>query len=304
MQRKYKSKQILIVLCIFVCSLSLVVTFARYVTGNISNFFIKSKEFYFYSDKLKSNEAIYQIDNWSGVDDYTIVVNMNSYENNLKYTTYDIAYNVEAICSSNAICQISKTEGVIYADKKSDTFYVIITPNANLDTGDKVVVEISATSTTGYEKTLKGRFTLVVGKENLSYEITDKAQSNYMDVRITNTKSFYVVDTAFDTYSVGDKIDIDTYLSLSNENKNKCYSSIVTISFNPKQVLLDMTSKEYQLATDIKTIQIDGKQYINGFTLRVDASSSVNIRFYKEDVTQDYTYPLVNDQSIIEVTSI
>ena len=298
----YQKKQILIILAILLCSISFVIVFGRYVTNSINNFFLRSKEFYFFSDKLSEKRDVFQGDNWSGVDDYTIVVNMNSRKNNIQVASYDIAYDIKYTCTSNAICQLSKTEGVISKDSNTDSFTLTITPNTQLKTGDKVVVEIEATSKTSYTKTLKGKFTLVVGKENLTYQITDKSDNPYMDLRITNTISYYVVNEAFESYAVGDKIDIDTYLALSDENKAKCYSSVVVIAFDPNEVLIDVTNENYQKATNVTTTMIDGKSYINSFTLAIDAISSADLRFYKVDTSQDYTYPNSENNSVVSVT--
>ena len=222
-ERKYKVKKLILFLLILVVLVSVVSIFGRFVTNIINNFFLRSKEFYFNSDKLKEDTAVYQVDNWSGVDDYTIIVNMNSRKNNLQAATYDIGYNITYTCSDNAICQLSKSSGTISASNNSDSFNLIITPNGQLDVGDRVEVEIEVNSTAQYTKTLKGKFTLVVGKERLSYEITDSVQSPYMQLRLTNTLSYYTVETAFDSYTVGQKIDSDTYIGLSNENKKKLH---------------------------------------------------------------------------------
>lgn len=299
-KNKYKKKQMLIVIAILICLISFVVIFGRYLTNNVKDFFVRSKEFYFNSDKLSENMSVYQIDNWSGVDDYSIIINMNSSENNLKVSSYDIGYNVSYQCTDNAICQLSKTEGIIPASNNADSFNLRITPNRQLNTGDKVVVEIEVNSTTKYQKTLKGKFTLVVGKEKLTYEITDSKQSPYMELSLTNTLTYYVVNQAFDGYTNGDKIDIDTYLALSDQNKKKCYSAIVTISFNPEEILFDVTNEAYADATNIQTTTIDGKVYINSITIPIDAISSRNLRFYKVDATRDYS----GSTSVITVTSI
>ena len=304
MKQKYKRQQLAIAVILIVCLLSLVIIFARYLTNNVKDFFVRSKEFYFYSDKLTEDTSVYQIDNWSGVDDYVITINMNSRKNNLKVTSYDIGYNISYTCSDNAICQLSKTEGNVPATTNADSFNLTITPNRQLDTGDKVVVEIEVNSTAQYKKTLKGKFTLVVGKEKLSYQITDSSQNPYMELSITNTLSYYVVNEAFDSYTVGQKIDIDTYLGLSEEKRKKCYSSIVTIKFKPREILFDVTNNSYEDATNIKTEQINGKTYINELTISIDAISSVNLRFYKVDVSKDYTYPNNNNSSVVTVTSI
>lgn len=300
--KKYKKKQIIILALIVLCLLSFVIIFGRYVTNTINNFFVRSKEFYFYSDKLSEDNSVYQVDNWSGVDDYVITINMNSNNNNIESATYDIGYNISYTCSDNAICQLSKTSGTILASTNSDFFNLTITPNTQLSTGDRVVVEVEVNSTAPYKKTLKGKFTLVVGKEKLSYQITDDEQSPYMILSMTNTLSYYTVKEAFGSYTVGQKIDIDTYLALTDEEKKKCYSAIVRIEFDPNEILFDVTNSAYADATNITTTTIGGKTYISGFTISIDAISSREIRFYKVDVSQDYTYPN-NNNSIVTITS-
>ena len=299
----YKKQQIIIILVLALCFITLVSAFGRYVLNGINNFFVRTKEFYFYSDKLKENSPIYQIDNWTGIDPYTITVNMNSMENNLKKATYDISYDITYECTSNATCQLSKTSGIIPATSNSDYFNLVITPNTGLTTGDKVTVVVNATSSSRYTKTLSARFTLVVGQESLSYEIVDSESNQYLDLNITNTLSYYKVETAFDSYNVGDRIDVDTYLTLSDANKAKCYSALITLSFDPNEVLLDMTNTNYLNAISTTTTNIDGSNYINSMTFKVEPISSAVVRFYKIDVSKDYTYPIINSTSIIDVTA-
>lgn len=297
----YNKKQIILLLAIILCSISFVIVFGRYVTNSVNNFFLRSKEFYFFSDKLSEKRDIFQIENWSGVDDYTITINMNSRKNNLEAATYDIGYDISYTCSANAICQLSKTSGVISSESNTDFFNLTITPNTQLQTGDKVIVNIEATSNTDYAKTLKGKFTFVVGQEDLTYQITDEPNSPYMELSITNTLTYYIVEEAFGEYQPGYKIDIDTYLALTEEEKAKCHSSIVTITFDPNEILLDNTSENYQKATNITTELIDGKSYINSITLPIEAISSVDLRFYKVDTSQDYTYPNIDNDSVVTV---
>ena len=228
---------------------------------------------------------------------------MDSRKNNLEAVTYDIGYNISYTCSDNAICQLSKTNGTIKATSNTDSFNLTITPNRQLEIGDKVEVEIQVESTAQYKKILKGKFTLVVGKERLSYQITDSAHSPYMELRLTNTLSYYIVNQAFDAYTVGQKIDSDTYIALSDENKKKCYSTMVTMKFNPSEVLIDMTNNTFEKATNIETTTINGKTYINSITINMDAISSEDIRFYKVDVSKNYTYPNGNSSSIVTITS-
>lgn len=290
LKKTKKNKRILIVFIIFVLFIFIVTVFGKYITSSIHDFFLRSKEFYFYSDKLKEEGANYQIENWSGVDTYEIVVNMNSRRNNLKFTSYDIEYDISYTYSDNIICDISKTSGTILGSDNTDFFNVTITPNARLDTGDTVWVEIKATSRGPYKKTITGRFTLVVGKENLSYEIEDSANSQYLELKITNTLSYYTVAESFDSYRVGDRLTIDDYLTLSDVNKGKCYSARVNVNFDPRDVLIDITDGTYKDSTNSGTAKVNNYTYINKFSLKIDAIESVKIRFYKTDVSQNYSY--------------
>lgn len=302
-RKKYKRKQLKILIILLPILLSLVVIFARYVTESINNFFLKSQEFYFESDKLSEDGTVLQIDNWSGVDDYTLTINMDSRKNNIEVATYDIPYDIKYSCSDNAICQLSKTSGIIYASNNSDYFTLTITPNTQLRNGDRVEIDIEVNSTSDYQKTLKGKFILVVGQENITYQITDEVNSSYFELRITNTLSYYTIRESFNGYQVGDRIDGDTYLSLSDENKAKCYSGEVTIEFDPQEVLVDITGEAYSQAKNIGTTTINGVTYINRFTIMIDAISSEDIRFYKVDITKNYTYPNSNNTSIVNVTT-
>ncbi len=298
--KKIKLVSFIIILILLV--ISLITVIARYVTNSINNYLMESKEFYFYSDKLKEGGQDYQIDNWSGVEDYTITINMNSMENNLKKASYDIPYSITYNYSDNIICQINKEEGIIYSSTNSDYFTIKVTPNRVMENGDKAWVEIYVKSDAEYKKELKANFTFVVGKENVTYQIDDEENSSYFELNITNTQSYYMVSEAFDSYTAGQRLDVNTYLSLSDENKKKCYSGEITIKFDPTKVKIDMTDKNYLKAKNIKQTKVNGYDYLNELTINVDALSSENIRFYKVDKTQNYTYPLDNKDCILDIS--
>ena len=175
--------------------------------------------------------------------------------------------------------------------------------DANLQEGDSIWVEVSAKSTSPYKKTLTGKFVVVVGMYGLSYEIDDSADSPYLEVRITNTLDYYKVISAFDSYNVGDKIDISTYQALDDSKKVNCTSSVIHLSFDPNYVILDMTSHAYLSRYSVGTTALsDGYDYVNDITFGIDALSSNTIKFYKVNSSMDYTYPLVNSNSIVDVS--
>ena len=69
-------------------------------------------------------------------------------------------------------------------------------------------MKVVATSTSPYRKKLVGSFKLVVGYYGLSYEISDKVGSPYLEAKVTNTLDYYVVREAFSNYKVNTHIDI------------------------------------------------------------------------------------------------
>lgn len=304
--KKYNLKQIIILFVLVVFAISFVSVLARYVLKRVNNFYTSSKEFYFDSDKLKEDNPVYQLENWSGVDPYTITINMNSYGNNLLKTSYDIDYQISYSCSNNALCQINKQDnkGKISANTNSDFFNLVITPNTTLKPGNVVSVTVEANTEEPYQKTLKARFYLIVGDDDFSYEITDNEGSQYLELRVTNTISYYKVKESFDNYNVNDRINTETYLELTDENKQKCYSTMVNLVFNPDDVLLDMTNTNYLNADNITNTTRNNYNYITGIEFKMEPLSGAVVRFYKVDVTKNYTYPNTTGQEpIITVTN-
>ena len=62
-KRKLNKKKIYLILGIILFVITIGLTYGRYAYNGLKEFYLASKNFYFYSDKLTSNRAIYQIDN-------------------------------------------------------------------------------------------------------------------------------------------------------------------------------------------------------------------------------------------------
>lgn len=276
-------------------------SFSRYVKEIIDNHFLEANHFYFNSDKLSDTQVNYRINNWSGADTFPINIELNSKKNELEFSPSDISYDVRYVCDSDVVCSLTKNFGTIFATSHSDSFSLNVTPVRPFKTGDSTIVDIYATSTSPYVKEISARFIITVGQEGVNYEIIDEVNSAYFNLDISNTVSTYKITEAFGSYSVGDEISYDTYQTLSSSNKNKCVSKIIELSFDPNVILLDTTNEIVSRAIDSDTVSIGGYDYINNISFKVDASSSYAIRFYKKNKTNDYSYPIVNDSSIVDV---
>lgn len=292
-------KNIYIILGITFIIFSIGITLGRYIYNDIRDFYLASKNFYFNSDKLTPLRGIYQIDNWSGVDTYTLTINLNNIKNNLVHAESDIEYEINYTCSNNANCSVSKTQGILYSEKQTDYFSATISPNTTLTNKDEVWIEIVAKSTYPYKKTLSARFILKVGIPGISYSIYDEAKRPYFDLSVTNTTDYYLVKEAFGIYSINQRIDYNTYMSLSDNDKAKCALPLITLTFDPQVVILDMTNTAYLNAETYTTIQINNHSYVNSISFRIALESSETVRFYKANANADYTYPIVNETSIV-----
>lgn len=276
---------------------------ARYVYDTVKDYYLESKSFYFNCDKMTEDGAVFQIDNWAGTSDFTVLFNMDSLKNNYVASDSDINYYITYTKSSNIDLVISKTTGFISSVDNTDYFSVTISPNTALGVGDSVWFEVHAKSTAPYEKELSGRFTLNVSLPGLDYKIEDEEYDTYFNFRVTNTLDSYTIREAFDSYSVGDRISIADYLALTDAKKAKCSSVRITLDFNPRQVLVDLTSNFYSGVVSTQSTLINGKSYINQVVFDMDAIDSETIRFYKVNASQNYTYPITNPTSIVSFSA-
>lgn len=278
--------------------------FGKYIYNEVRDFYLASKNFYFSSSKMSATGISFQLDNWSGAlgDTFTIPFDVNSYLNNAVFSESDITYDISYTCSSNVSCTISQTSGVIYASSHTDTFNITILANQSLSDGDLVTINVTASATSPYTKTITGTYVIKIGKMGLSYSIDDVPGRPYFTLNITNTLDYYVVRTAFSSYSVNDRIDEETYRSLSDSDKEKCSSVIMHLSFDPSEVLLDMTTPVYLRRTSETTTRYDGYNYINGITFEIEALSSEIVKFYKQNAALDYTYPFGTTSPIVTIS--
>ncbi len=279
-----------------------VTTLAKYVIEEFHGYFLNAKYFSFTSNRLTKNEPVYLVNNWSGVGSFSISFDLLSEKNRYFYSEFDIPYTVNYTCPSDVICEIDKPTGTIYAssDNHSDTVTLNVTPTRAYNENDKLSIYIEASSVEPYKETLNARFEYVVGKQGVTYEIDDEANRVYLLLKITNAITYCSVKTPFSEYQVGDLIDIRTFRELSSDDQSKCVSQYVDLSFNPNELLLDTTDN----ILDISTYQnqtIDNTSYINQLSFSINPVSTTAIKFYKKDTTKDYSYPIVNDNSIIGV---
>lgn len=296
------------------------ISVARYVYKSIRSYYLTTREFYFNSDKLSTNVAHFESDNWSGVDEYRVTVNMNSRKNINEVSKVDINYNIEYeygvyrsdgtkyeddiidfyITGMENLQEGETISRTLFARTNQDDFDFAVKPktNAHLEDNDYVFVKITAKSTDPYTTTLVGEFKIIIGKLGMSYKIEDAEYDPYCEVIITNTLDYYIADEPVGNFEQGASLTIADYLALTDEDKAKCHSMIITLDFNPEVLRLDTTTGVYLTAnkdTDVEYQTIENKpetyEYVNKIQFKMDAEESKVIKFYKIDASKDYTYP-------------
>ena len=301
--RKHKKLSI-ITLVVLVGFLVLGVAYAKYFLNIINNYILETKKFYFNSSVLGVNNKQYQINNWDGVSTYNITVDLNNRKNDERYTTSDITYSINVECDDTKLtCTTNKASGTIYEDSHTDSYQITIVPKVNFAAGESVRVKTSVESTSPYVKELSSTFVLNVVNSRFTYNIEDKAGDLVMNLNLTNSMAYYEVEEAFGTYSVGDEISNDVYLTLSDTDKAKCFSAIVTLTFDPSVVILDSTDESIKnrLSTNYQETTINGKNYVSKYSFKVDAATNKKIIFYKANPYTNYTYPIKNPTPIVQV---
>ena len=205
--RKHK-KASTVLLILLVLLLLFGLSYAKYVYDIVDSYILETKGFYFNSSVMSITGKNYNINNWDGVNSYTLMVDVNSKKNEEKYTTHDISYDITCKCPDNVRCELSKESGIIYQDKKTDSFQVTMIPNEAIPEGQEVRIEVIATSNSPYTKSLSAVYHVGVLKSDFTYSIEDSVNSKYLILNVTNSVAYYEVEEAFLNYNVGDKVTL------------------------------------------------------------------------------------------------
>jgi hypothetical protein len=280
------------------------IAFSRYVTQNIRNYIMEANNFFFNSDKLAYGGTTYGINNWGGVGAIEIQFQLNNHKNNILTSDADIVYSLTTTCDTTSVnCTLNANSGVIQRAEKTDNLTLTVNPRRVFNDNESTSVTVTATSSSPYVKTLSATFVITVGTRGINYEITDSVGSAYMVFKITNAQDTYKVITPFGNHTAGEVLTTSEYLALSSADKANCASALVTLTFDPSEVILDTTSDIMKTAT-YTTTRYNNIDYISTITFKVDVMTSMDIRFYKKDSTENYTYPFVTNTPIVSFSAI
>lgn len=256
-----------------------IAVFGRYIYNNAREAYFTAKQFFFTSDLLTLDNQTYTYENWGGIDVYEINVDLYSYANTLLRLDYDLNYEIscEALQPTKIKCGINSadgpttTNGIIYATTNVSKVTIFVTPLTQINKGEVVTVAIRASTQEPYKKEISCEVSLKVQEvtEN-TYEIEDVVNRNYAVLKLVNAQ-----DTALQ----------------------------YTLTFDPRELRLDLNDEIYVNKISAETTTISGNEYVNKIVFNMDAEAAKNIKFYKVDMSQDYTYPSGETSPAIDVAT-
>ena len=296
------------VMSILIIFMMLSVVFARYIYNIVNNYILETKHMYFYSSVLDVNGKNFSIQNWDGYEPYHFTVDLRNYKNDDRRSDVDIPYTISISCDDTKVtCTTTKgSGGTLLHTTDSDSFVVDVKPKVGVTLTEDDVIKVTTTVTTitPFKKVIYGSYNIGIEKANFSSSIEDSSGSLYTKLVFKNTLSVYEVKTQFSqggvTYNVGDKVNLDTYSTLTDANKQNCFSAIVTLTIDTSRIKVDVTNHYFlnRLTAGYNTTT-DSNGFINGFSFKMNPSSTAELIFFKDNSSQNYT----NDSTLFTIVT-
>ena len=286
MKEHKKINKVKVAITIFIIVLLIAVSaFGRYIYNTAREAYFTSKKFYFTSDLLTLDNQKYTYEDWGGIDTYETSVDLYSYANKFLRLDYDLEYEIscESLSPNKIKCAFNSENGptsmtgVIYAkttdgrENNVSKVGIYVVPLTQINKGESVKFALKASTKEPYEKEISCEISLKVKQITTnSYKIEDVPNRNYAVLEIVNAK-----DTALQ----------------------------YTLTFDPRVLRIDTNDEVCVNKVSGTATTVDGVQYLNKIVFNMDGESTKNIKFYKVDMTKDYTYPSGNTDSVINVST-
>ena len=178
-------------------------------------------------------------------------------------------------CGINEANGPTSTTGTIYA-KNGDTpnnvsrLKIVVTPKRSIQKDEKVRVKIKANTKEPYQKEISCEVTLRVKQVVVnSYTIEDVTNRNYAIFNLINAQSSGMP---------------------------------VTLTFDPSVVRVDLGDEAFVNRVEGSEVT-DSNGFVKKFTFTMDKESTKNVKFYKVDMSKNYTYPSGSTSPVITISS-
>lgn len=178
-------------------------TLAKYILKRKDVSEIHPSNFYFESNIQENNSYI-----WNGKDEYIIDIDLKNYEDDLRFSSFDISYEISISTEADIdvitkINDVQATEGIIKGEnneKNSNKITLIINKNKT-DITDDLKIKLMITSKSPYTKTIEGNLNIKI-VDNSDYEINLESKSDYEKLLIKTNNYSGNIKIKYDTTKV------------------------------------------------------------------------------------------------------
>ena len=262
------------------CVVTFGFTYAKYVSNSLWNYYLGSKGFYFASDSL-GMESIEHVNNlWDGK---SVHFSLTNSENELVATDYNIPYQVSCTVlgddASLYSCSINGTNSNTYTGTLSGYEACVNYKNDGIDVSDYIQSECEVNGYTWEKEPALADLYFDVSKNDgteitdVTVEITAKSTSPY-EKTLRGTYELHRDLTLDGSVSLAYDYDefVGNLLVTNSFSQEKC----VTITWNANDLRIDSNQGFNQFTED-------AKGYINGITFKINGKSTVPLTFYQTD---------------------
>ncbi len=145
-----------------------------------------------------------------------------------------------------------------------------MSPKTQIEQNDIITIRIKASTQEPYQKEISCEISLRIQQVLANtYEIEDVANRNYLTLKMVNA------------HETGGNVSLE---------------------FDPNVVRIDLNDDAYINRLE-GSEEVNGDGYVEKFVFTMDKESAKNIKFYKVDMSQDYTYPSGDTSCIISVNN-
>jgi len=275
--KKINKLKVGIVVIFFIVFAFAISAFGRYVYYSAIDAYFSARQFYFSSNLLLLGGNTYTYDNWGGIGEYEIAIELYSFNNELSKLDYPLDYTItcESLNTDKITCTIAGTdektsdERTIGTDTHTSIVTILVNPvGEKINEGETVKLKVTARTDEPYQK------------------------------EISCTISLYIKLPDGNTYSIEDDVG-DEYAILKLVNRGETATN-VTLSFDSDESWLDTNDELYTQNLE-RVIQTSADGYIEEAIFTIDAEAAKNVKFYKVNKWQDYSYPRGEAPSAITV---
>lgn len=251
------------------------VTYAKYASNSVWNYYLESKDFYFSSDYLDFESVNNVNNNW---DLNNVYFNIKNSYNDILATEYDINYKVTCTTNNeNVSCNLNDTNKDVFNGVLSSSFKCVNEiDTVNVSNLDKTECELNGYEWKSIVSTKEMYFNLISDVEYESVVVTIKVES---------TSPFK--KALLGTFELTRDKSINGVVSLSYNNFSNYDRLVVSNSYNvEKCARISFDSTKLRIETPLSNVisyEKDANGYVSSIILNVEGRKNKTFKFYKLD---------------------